>query len=129
MSKIFINYRSMDTASMAEFMDEKLVAHFGRDLVFRDDGVIPMGIDFRDFLWSHLKLAEVMLVLIGRHWLAKDDSGVVRLFRDEDFVRQEIAEALQRNIKVVPILVGGRERLSPEDLPDSIKDLAFRQYR
>jgi hypothetical protein len=129
MSKIFINYRSSDTAPMAEFLYEKLVAHFGKELVFRDDAAIPPGIDFREFLWAQLALAEVMLVLVGRHWLEAGPDGKPKLFAPDDFVRDEITEALRRNIRVVPILIGGQQRLAAADLPEEIKALAYRQYR
>lgn len=129
MSRIFINYRSSDTAAMAEILDERLAAHFGRAAVFRDDAVIPIGIDYRKFLWSHLALTEVMLVLIGPHWFEKDTDGVTKLFKPVDFVRMEIEVGLNSNMKVVPILVAGRGRIEEADLPKEIKDLAFRQYR
>jgi len=129
MSKIFISYRSNDTAALAVHLYEKLAARFGPEAVFRDDASTPAGIDYRDFLWSHLKLSVVMLVLIGPHWFAAGPSGGPKLFEPHDFVRDEIAEALRRNIRVVTILAGGQRRLREEDLPDPIKDLAHRQYR
>jgi hypothetical protein len=53
----------------------------------------------------------VMLAIIGPNWLnSKDESGQRRLDNPADYVRVEIAAALRRNIRVVPVLVDGAPR-------------------
>jgi hypothetical protein len=62
-----------------------------------------------------------MLVVIGEKWLTvADEHGSPRLDDPEDFVRVEVEAALASNIRVVPILVGGAELPSTEDLPGSL---------
>lgn len=41
-------------------------------------------------------------------------------------MRIEVETALQKNIPVVPVLVNNATMPRPEDLPDSLKDFAFR---
>lgn len=45
----------------------------------------------------------------------------------EDWVRREIVIALAGDACVVPVLVGARARLSPADLPEDVRKLAFLQ--
>ena len=47
----------------------------------------------------------------------EDDGSITR----NDFVRIEIAKALQRGIRVIPVLVGGATLPHPSDLPDNLK--------
>jgi TPR repeat protein len=44
----------------------------------------------------------------------------------EDFVRLEIAAALERGIRVIPVLVGGAPMPSSSSLPDTLQKLARR---
>ena len=44
----------------------------------------------------------------------------------DDYLRQEIAVALVRNIPVTPVLVQGATMPAPERLPEDLKELAFR---
>lgn len=69
-----------------------------------------------------------MLVVMGPNWLAaKDGHGRRRLDDSSDFVRLEIAGALAREIRVIPILVDGATAISAAELPDDLKLLARRQ--
>ena len=69
----------------------------------------------------------MLLALIGPEWLdAKDSTGSRRLDDPTDFVRLETAAALRRDIPVVPILVRGAKMPRPEQLPEDLKDLAYR---
>jgi hypothetical protein len=69
-----------------------------------------------------------MLVVIGPGWIdARDASGARRLNNPNDFVRIEVETALNRNIRVIPVLVDGAQPFSEEDLPDALAPLARRQ--
>ena len=62
-------------------------------------GGIPRGADFERVLTDALAGCEVLLALIGPQWLAcTRTDGIRRLDVPEDWVRNEIASALQRNI-------------------------------
>jgi hypothetical protein len=69
----------------------------------------------------------VFLSLIGKSWLtAKDTSGQRRLDDPADFVRIETGAALKRDIPVIPVLVQGALAPKQDQLPDDLKELAFR---
>src|SRR5262249_33142913 len=71
---------------------------------------------------------DFMLAVIGPHWLrAKDKAGQRRLHQPDDFVTIEIAAALTRNIRVIPILIEGARMPRTSELPDALKPLARRQ--
>ena len=89
---------------------------------------IPAGVDFVAHLNSQVAACNIILVVIGPHWLeAKDENGGRRLDNPDDFVAIEIATALSRNIRVIPILVDGARMPKAGELPDSLKALARRQ--
>jgi hypothetical protein len=63
-----------------------------------------------------------------RHGLTGvDASGRRRLDREDDFVRIEIATALERRIRVVPTLVGGATMPESNELPANLSKLTRRQ--
>lgn len=69
---------------------------------------IDIGIDFVDALNEALSKCAVLVAIIGAHWIrAADEEGRRRLDNPDDYVRLEIETALQRNIRVVPLLVNG----------------------
>ena len=125
MPKIFISYRRQDSSGETTHIYEYLEKQFGRANVFMDVDTIPPGVDFRQYLQDAVSDCDVVLVVIGLDWLV-DRSGNRRLDHPRDFVRIEIEAALQRDIRVVPVLVHDAPMPGPRDLPESIRDLAFR---
>ena len=102
-AKLFINYRREDTAPYAGRLYDRLSAHFGDEQVFIDIDQIEPGEDFVEAINRKVGACEIAIVLIGPNWLrATDASGKRRLDDTEDFVRMEIAAALQREIRVIP---------------------------
>lgn len=66
------------------------------------------GRGFDQVIQEKLKAVQVAVVLIGGHWLdIADANGQRRLDHPDDWVRLEIAVLLERNIRVIPVLVGG----------------------
>ena len=127
MGAVFVSYRRGDTEGQARALFNELADLIGRDSVFMDVDSIALGRDFRQILQERLGSCDLMLALIGPDWLdIKDASGKRRLENPADFVRQEIAAALRRNIPVTPVLVQGAQMPAPEQLPDDLKDLAYR---
>lgn len=126
--RIFISYRREDTGYPAAWLFSRLVAHFGEGQVFKDVDAIRPGDDFAEVIRSAVGSCDVLLVLIGAHWLTiTDDSGQRRIDRSEDFVRLEVQAALDRDIRVIPILAGAERMLRAEELPDGLGRLAGRQ--
>jgi hypothetical protein len=127
MGSIFISYRREDSEGQAGRLYDDLVAAFGPDSVFMDVAAIQPGRDFRKSIDQSLNSCGVFLCLIGRSWLtAKDASGQRRLDDPSDFVRIETGAALKRDIPVIPVLVQGASAPKPDQLPDDLKELAFR---
>jgi formylglycine-generating enzyme required for sulfatase activity len=127
MSRVFISYRRDDSADVTGRIYDRLVLRFGADSVFKDVDDIPHGADFRKVLGDAVGRCQVLLAVIGRHWLSiAGRSGVRRLDDPRDFVRLEIEAALRRDIPVIPVLVGDAEMPSDEQLPQPLQELAFR---
>lgn len=100
---------------------------FGPQSVFMDVSGIEPGRDFRKAIDQSVTTCSVLLAMIGREWLeSKDSRGNRRLDDPNDFVRMELASALQRDIPVVPVLVRGAKMPHAEQLPDDLKELAYR---
>jgi tetratricopeptide (TPR) repeat protein len=130
MSKIFISYRRQDSRPVATLIYEPLARHFeakfGAGAVFMDVHGIPLGVNFRSYLNEQVASAELLLALIADRWLtAVDEHGARRIDSPDDFVRIEIEAALKRGIPVVPVYVDDAKFLREEDLPGSLKDLAW----
>jgi len=125
MPKVFISYRRNDSAYVAGLLSDKLRHRFGNDSVFVDVDNAPLGIDFRQHLFDAVSDCDVLLVLIGNNWL-EEVGGKRRLDDPLDFVRLEIEAGLSRNIPVIPVLVDNAAVPPPEELPESIRELAFR---
>jgi hypothetical protein len=124
---VFISYRRGDSEGQARALFIELADIVGKDSVFMDVDSIDLGRDFRSALQERLASCDLMLTLIGPGWLdAKDASGSRRLESPTDFVRQEIAAALRRNIPVTPVLLQGASIPGPDRLPEDIRDLAYR---
>jgi hypothetical protein len=127
MGAVFVSYRRGDSEGQARALSLELVRLLGKDSVFMDVDSIALGRDFRQVVQERLGSCDVMLALIGPEWLdAKDGAGQRRLDTPTDFVRQELAAALKRNIPVIPVLLQGTQMPQPERLPDDLKDLSYR---
>ncbi len=129
MSRIFINYRREDTGMGVGRLTDSLREHFAADRIFQDISSIAPGADFIEALHQALADCAVVLVVIGPKWLAATDrQGRRRLDDPEDWVRQEIVEALGRpDLRVFPLLVDGAEMPPAAELPEAIRPLARRQ--
>jgi TIR domain len=125
--KIFINYRRDDAIGTAGRLHDRLAQTFGRNNLFMDVDHIPAGVDFVEHLHSQVAACDVFLAVIGPNWLnAKDQRGRRRFDNPDDYVTIEIAAALARNIRVIPVLVDGARTPRPDKLPDSVKPLVRR---
>jgi len=127
-NKIFINYRREDSIDAAGRLHDRLAQTFGHKKIFMDVDGIPAGVDFAKHLSDQVAASRVFLAIIGPNWLnAKDESGRRRLDDPDDFVAIEITAALERNIRVIPVLVDGARMPKAGELPDPLNALARRQ--
>lgn len=127
MQSVFISYRRSDSAGVAGRVFDHLNAALGAGQMFMDVDGIPPGVDFYELLTRRMSTCRVLLVVIGPNWLgASNQDGQRRLSLGDDYVRMEVASALSRGIRVIPLLVDGAVMPGERDLPDSLKPLARR---
>lgn len=108
-------------------MFDDLSMRFGEQSVFMDVAAIDFGRDFRKAIDQSVATCSVVLALIGRRWVGSTQpAGSRRLDDVNDFVRIELASALRRDIPVVPVLVQGARMPLEEQLPEDLRELAYR---
>jgi len=129
MAKIFISYRREDSQHAVDRLQDVMKPYLKnpkRDL-FVDVDNIPIGVDFEAHLQTKISQCDAVLAVIGPGWLtARAPNGKPRLDSSDDFVRTEIAAALQRGIPVVPVLLDGTPMPRADQLPADIRGLVKR---
>jgi hypothetical protein len=104
--EIFISYRRQESKWSTKSVYDRLSASFGSKRIFMDIDTIALGDDFVKAIEKTVSQCDVLIAVIGAHWLtATDDQGRRRLENPEDLVRRELAAALKRDIRVIPVLV------------------------
>jgi hypothetical protein len=122
--KIFISYRRADTADFTVLLYNQLRTLYDDALIFKDINAIKPGQRFADVLEKALAESAVVLVVIGPDWISEHG---VRLKDPNDWVRQEVAQALSRNVRVVPVLVNGTKMPQTHELPEDLHPLCALQ--
>ena len=121
--KIFINYRREDTQDAAARIHRELSLALGAKTLFMDVDNLMAGQRFDKELEKALAECDVFLAVIGPRWMSAQEER--QKAGERDFVREEIAAALRRQIPVIPVLVNQaqlpREHALPEDIRDLIK--------
>ena len=126
MAAIFISYRRDDAPDAAGRIYDRLQSQFGEKSVFFDIDDIPYGVDFLQHVETVIASCDVLLAVIGNSWMRIDEDGRNSLDDPGDFVRIEITSALDRGIPVIPVLVEQGSVPSKADLPNTMKNFAFR---
>jgi hypothetical protein len=125
--RVFISYRRQESSGLAGRLYDRLAARFGDDQVFMDVDTIALGVDFAEVISQAVSSCQVLLAVIGPRWLTvTDEDGRRRLDDPDDLVRLEIAAALERDIRVIPILVEGAAMPRRQQLPEALAGLARR---
>jgi hypothetical protein len=132
MPKLFLSYRREDSKHITGHIHEYLEQHYGSDNVFFDVDAVPFGVDFRAYLDQAVRQCDIMLAVIADYWLEICYSdgprrGQRRLDDTADFVHIELKSALNRGIPVVPVLNDGVRMPCEAELPQGLKELAYRQ--
>jgi hypothetical protein len=127
MGGIFINYRKGPHTGQVEALHDRLAEHFGADQVFLDLSMHP-GARYPDELRARVAVCEVFLAIIHPGWSTDADAtGRPRITLEDDWVRKEIALALEHGRTVIPVLLGKAALPRREDLPGSIREMPMRQ--
>jgi len=126
---IFISYRRSDASAQAAALRGVLAEHFGEPAVFKDTDSLEPGGVWRCDVQKAALTCRVMLVVIGKQWLTVTDpnTGLRRLDDPNDVLRKEVATALARGIRVVPVLVDGASLPRADDLPEDLRPLLERE--
>jgi hypothetical protein len=120
--KIFLSYRRDDAGALARVFYEALDQRFpGR--VFLDVAEVEPGVDFVSAIDTSMRESGACVALIGPRWMAVDATGRARLQDERDYVRREIAAALDRKILLIPIELPGASMPRASDLPADIAGL------
>lgn len=127
MGKVFVSYRRSDSEGHAGRLFRDLRDRFGAERVLIDVVGMAKGRDFRRTIERRLEESSVLIAVIGRTWVTVQDvDGSRRLDNQNDLVRLETATALRKDMPVIPVLVAGAQMPRPQDLPEDLRDLAFR---
>ncbi len=74
-----------------------------------------------------VRSCDVMVTLVGQKWLTViNSSGEKRLDDPTDFVRLEIASALDHGVDIVPLLLDNTPMPVDKDLPEALRPLTRR---
>ena len=122
---LFISYRRCDAGPYARLLKVQLGRSLPGTPVFMDLDSIEPGIDFAEAIKAGLDSCPVMIALIGSKWLELcDEEGHRRIDNPDDFVRFEIRTALERCMRVIPVLIDGANMPKYYQLPDDLGGLA-----
>lgn len=125
MPYVFISYRRADTGGYAGWLHSELKSLLGQEKIFMDIANIGPGDEFAEVIEREVSLASAVIVLIGPAWLTlADEQGLRRLDDPRDWVRIEVATALQRGIHTIPMLIDGAPVPKAVELPEPLKPLA-----
>ena len=127
MAGVFISYRRSDSDVAAGRLADDLSAIFGRAAIFRDVDTLEPGENYTTALDHALDSCAALIALIGPRWSSvTDDAGRRRLEDPADWVRAEVRRALERDIRVIPLLLSATMPLE-KDVPADLKPLLQRQ--
>ena len=123
MAGIFISYRRVDSSWAGRVFDA-LRDQFRAEHVFYDTN-IPPGAEFPEELRRAVGDCDVLLAVIGEHWVdIATANGDRRLDDPADWVRLEIETALGRaDVTVIPLLIDHDRMPDAADLPPSLRRL------
>ena len=121
---VFISYRRADTGGHAGRLFDRLSRWFDADEAFFDVDTFDAGDVFPERIERAIRAAKVVLVVIGPGWLEELNRRAAG--KQTDYVRQEVATAIQRQtagegVLVLPVLMGGASMPSREALHSDLR--------
>jgi hypothetical protein len=123
---IFISYRRDDSAGYTRAIYDQLAKRFTKERIFMDVDTIEPGLPFDEVINQAVGHCEILLAMIGKRWMEQQPGVGPRINDEKDFVRLEIATALLRNVRVIPVLLDGAGMPTEEVLPEPLRALARR---
>jgi hypothetical protein len=120
-SRVFISYRRDDTSVHADRLHARLQRHYGIASAFIDRVSIHPGEDFVSKVDETIRSCDAVLLLIGKGF-TRTEVDRQRL----DYVHIELRAALDRRIRVFPLLLDGAQMPDVDGWP---KDLVVMTRR
>lgn len=119
---IFLSYRRSDAAATAGRIHDHLTEAFPDIPIFMDVGSIEAGEDFEKAITEAIEASSHLLAIIGSG--PNMSQNIARLRDDRDYVRLEIARALNSSKRVIPVLVEDALMPGEADLPADLHAFA-----
>jgi hypothetical protein len=126
MARIFLSYRRADGLFPVGWIAERLEqidSVDGVQAAFHDDQ-LRTGDDFPDALEREIEGCDVVLALIGEHWLGETATGRSRIQDADDWVVRELTIALRLDKRVLPVLIDGQDHPLASQLHPGIQEIA-----
>ncbi len=122
---VFISYRRDDAAPEAQLLSDAIRRLLGDDSVFMDVKSLRGGEQWPDVLKRSILAARVVVAVIGPEWArVADERGRRRITQKNDWVRLELATALNTaNKLVIPVLVRNAKLPPDKVLPRDVRGL------
>jgi TIR domain/Tetratricopeptide repeat len=122
---VFLSYRHEDAGPYARSLQLQLSQRIPDATIFMDLDSIEAGLDFTEAIEEAVASCAVLVALIGKQWATlTDEDGARRLDNPDDYVRFEVKSALERGVRVIPVLIDGARPLRQQELPDDLRKLA-----
>jgi hypothetical protein len=119
-----ISYRRADAAGYAGRLRDSLVAHFGKQRVSSAVDASGPGVNEQASIKHFIDASDTLVAVIGPNWAqVRDEHGRRQLDDPQDVVRLEIESALDRGLRVIPVLVHGARMPGADELPASLASL------
>ncbi|GAB1515514.1 toll/interleukin-1 receptor domain-containing protein [Actinophytocola sp. KF-1] len=126
--KVFVNYRTKDEAATAQLVRRHLSERIGDENVFLDTKSIEPGALFDDVLLKNVWRSDVMVSIIGVRWLDFPGKNGRAIDDPADWIHRELHEALNHQVRIVPLLIGEARFPKEHELPERLAGLARRQF-
>ena len=125
---IFISYRRDGSSTFSSILYYELCKFFAAEIIFKDAVTLKPGTDFKKEIEQALDRSSILLVLLDKNWTQlKNENGETRLFEENDFVRQEIRNALEKNIEIIPVLFENGRMPDANQMPEDIQAFCSKQ--
>ena len=121
---IFISYRRDDSSGYAGRLHDSLRDVLGTHAVRMDVDDFAAGGEFALEAKQMIGESDVVLALIGRRWA--EGVNATRLADPADLLRQELETALEKGVRVIPVLLHGAQLPNAAALPPSLQPLLNR---
>ena len=125
--RVYLSHRRSDSAAEAAGVVAALRRRHGRRAVVVGPPHVRWGASLRDEVRHAIWGCDVVCVVIGTDWTTSTNgTGRRRLTLVRDPVRVEVETALRAGIATIPVLVDGAAPPDPDDLPETMRELAQR---